>query len=149
MKRWYFAYGMNTNINGMAQRCPQAKCMGPVVLPDHKFVFRYHADIEQSPGNLAHGVLWEITEDCERSLDTLEGYPYYYDKKEVIVESLTEINGMNRFVAMVYYMTDQTAVGSPAEYYLNSVLEGYKENNVNIDQIHQALEECKQHEKVS
>lgn len=149
MKRWYFAYGMNTNIRGMKQRCPKAVCHGAAVLSDHKFVFRTHADIEVSPGNQVQGVLWAITEDCEQSLDMLEGYPYYYNKKEVILESQHAVDGMTKFLAMVYYMNDQNDVASPGTLYLSSLLEGYEENSVDNRQIHMALAECQLNEKAN
>jgi gamma-glutamylcyclotransferase (GGCT)/AIG2-like uncharacterized protein YtfP len=145
MKRWYFGYGMNTNLDGMRQRCPKAICHGAAVLSNHKFVFRYHADIEECPGSQVHGVLWSITEDCERSLDMLEGYPYYYNKKEVIIESTHPL--MNKFVAMVYFMNDQNGVKLPSDLYLNSLLEGYKENSVDTSQIYNALKLCRANEK--
>lgn len=147
MKRWYFGYGMNTNIAGMRQRCPKAICHGSAVLANHKFVFRYHADIEESPGSQVHGVLWSITEDCERSLDMLEGYPYYYNKKEVIIENTHPLT--NKFIAMVYFMNDQNGFKLPSDLYLNSLLEGYKENSVDSSQIYNALELCDQNEKAS
>ena len=41
----YFAYGMNTNPRGMAQRCPGALSMGPARLIDRSFRFSTHADV--------------------------------------------------------------------------------------------------------
>jgi hypothetical protein len=144
MKKWYFAYGMNTNLREMARRCPDAVCHGAVVLQDHKFVFRRHADIEYSPGHHCEGVLWEITDPCEQALDFLEGYPHYYDKKDVIVESRQAVNGMTKFVAMTYYMTEQKSMHLPGDIYLTCVREGYRDNGLNDYQINQALTECQQ-----
>jgi gamma-glutamylcyclotransferase (GGCT)/AIG2-like uncharacterized protein YtfP len=141
MKRYYFAYGMNTNLREMALRCPNATCLGYVVLRDHKFAFRLHADVEYSEGSSVDGVLWEITEQCEDALDRLEGYPYYYDKKGVVVEtpSGTNIKGMTRLLAMVYFMNDQDTVGFPSQSYYNCLIEGYTANGVPTDQIDEAM----------
>ena len=42
----YLAYGMNTNIDQMASRCPGSVSIGRVDIPDHRLVFRGVADIE-------------------------------------------------------------------------------------------------------
>jgi gamma-glutamylcyclotransferase (GGCT)/AIG2-like uncharacterized protein YtfP len=150
MKRWYFAYGMNTNIREMARRCPGAVCHGPVVLRDHKFVFRLHADVEHSPGRHVEGVLWELTPACEQALDMLEGYPHYYNKKEVIVESTqARLDGLTRFAAMVYYMNRQEGTEHPGSMYLSCLNEGYTDNGLNHYQLKQALVECEHNEKTS
>jgi len=150
MKRWYFAYGMNTNIREMARRCPGAVCYGPVVLPEHKFVFRLHADVEECPGHHVEGVLWELTPACEQALDMLEGYPHYYFKKQVVVESTQpKLDGMTKFVAMVYYMNRQEGTEHPGSMYLSCLNEGYADNGLNHYQIEQALAECERNEKAS
>ena len=81
----YFAYGMNTNLDGMSGRCPTAVCLGPAWIDGYEFVFRTHADIAKSPGSVCHGVLWDITKEDLQSLDMLEGYPYYYTRFRVRV----------------------------------------------------------------
>ena len=140
--KYYFAYGMNTNLEQMAMRCPAAECIGQVVLSKHRFVFRLHADIEPCDDCEVAGVLWRITPDCERSLDALEGYPFYYNKKEVVVETFDDetINGMTHFVAMTYYMSDQTTESLPSKSYYDCLVQGYGSNNIPIYQINQAIE---------
>ena len=95
----YFAYGMNTNLSQMAQRCPKAKSLGAATLMGHEFRFSRHADIIENPDYITQGVLWEITDECERSLDALEGFPDYYLKKMVTV-----IHNNKPVETMVYYM---------------------------------------------
>ena len=56
----YFAYGMNTNLEQMARRCPGAVCLGAAWINNYQFEFRHHADIQKQPGAVCHGVLWEI-----------------------------------------------------------------------------------------
>ena len=41
---YYLAYGMNTNREAMAARCPKAKPLGGFYLPDHRLTFRGVAD---------------------------------------------------------------------------------------------------------
>ena len=130
----YFAYGMNTNLAQMAQRCPNAKSLGKAVLYGHEFRFARHADIVENPDFATQGVLWEITPDCEMSLDALEGYPTYYLKKIVNVF----YNG-NIVKAMVYYMTGENIDEYPGDGYLEMLMEGYKEHNIDNTQIYSSL----------
>ena len=134
--KYYLAYGMNTNLAEMEYRCPAAESLGKVVLDNHKLAFKVHCDAEYKPGASMECALWRITDKCEQALDQLEGYPFYYDKKEVIVEH----NGKT-LRPMIYYMKDNTVLDMPSEHYLKMVTEGYREHNMNIKQIIDSLEE--------
>ncbi len=138
--KYYFAYGMNTNIGEMSYRCPSAVCIGPARIKNYQLAFRTHADIELADGHDIRGVMWKITPACEHSLDMLEGYPYYYDKQDFIVELDKPILDMTHFVAMAYQMTNQTGYAPPGDRYLKCLLEGYKDNGVSTDQIYRALD---------
>ena len=136
MKTYYLAYGMNTNLNSMRWRCPNAKSLGKVLLNDHRLVFKRFCDAELVPGHTMECALWTITEDCERSLDRLEGYPEFYNKKEVRVQ------WNNKTVrAMIYYMPPGFDLDVPSESYLNTVTEGYSQHSMDILQIVNALED--------
>ena len=136
MNKYYLAYGMNTNIEGMAVRCPNAISLGKVILDDHKLVFRTFCDIKPETGNSIECALWIITPQCEQSLDRLEGYPDFYGKKEVSV-----IYKNKPIKAMIYYMKDIHSLSAPSEHYLNSVVEGYYNHNMKITPIVEALED--------
>ena len=73
----YFAYGMNTNKEEMAYRCPGARAMGKAVLPGYRFEFKSFATIVPDVDSYVEGVLWTITESDELALDILEGYPEF------------------------------------------------------------------------
>ena len=130
----YFSYGMNTNLSQMAQRCPNAKSLGKAVLYGHEFRFARHADIIENPDFATQGVLWEITSDCEMALDALEGYPTYYLKKIVNVFH----NGKS-VKCMVYYMTGDEVDSFPSDSYLEMLIDGYTEHNVDTKQIYESL----------
>lgn len=138
--KYYLAYGMNTNISSMATRCPAAQSLGKVTLKNHRLQFKYHCDVEFRPGAQVECALWLITDSCEKNLDQLEGYPFYYDKKEVVVE----FNGQT-VRPMIYYMKSVDTVDFPSQYYFDTVSQGYVEHNMSLDQLEQALdrvEEC-------
>lgn len=130
----YFAYGMNTNLDEMARRCPGAVSLGPAWINNYEFVFRTHADIAESPGNICHGVLWDISKTDLKSLDALEGFPYYYTRFRV------KVNTGNSFVyALTYQMNDQSYIQEPGPGYLAMVTEGYNQNGVPTNQIDRAI----------
>ena len=130
----YFAYGMNTNQSQMANRCPDAKSVGKAVLYGHEFRFARHADIVENPDFNTHGVLWEITPDCELALDALEGYPTYYLKKIVNIFYNGQV-----VQAMTYYMTGDNPDEYPSDGYLTMLMDGYKEHEVDNNQLYSSL----------
>ena len=135
MKRYYFAYGMNTHIHEMTRRCPMAINLGRCTLTDFELKFRYHADIDRVVGSEMEGVLWDITEECERALDRLEGYPYYYDKIEVVVIPDKPVNTNSQIVAMAYIMTSKGQEEAPSTGYEDCLIEGYTTNRLDVDKL--------------
>ena len=83
MTKLYFAYGANTDMDSMGMRCPKAKPVGRGTLWDYMLVFRRVADIIRNNDHVVQGGLWEITPECEASLDRFEGFPNFYTKREV------------------------------------------------------------------
>ena len=132
----YFAYGMNTNANGMAHRCPGAVSHGHAYLIDHVFRFSGPADIVKCPDSYVDGVLWTITPACLKSLDILEGYPHYYTRNH------RRVWHDGRIVqALTYYMQPGHLDSPPSDGYFDMVLEGYQEHGVPTEQLYNALEQ--------
>ena len=117
----YFAYGMNTNKEEMAYRCPRARALGRAVLPGYRLEFKSFATIVPSPKESVEGVLWSITDTDESALDMLEGYPEFYDKKTVSVDH----NGQS-YIAMTYIMGPREQGYAPSDGYYSMVSEGYQ-----------------------
>lgn len=135
----YFSYGMNTNIEQMAQRCPAAISLGAAELPDYELVFRGCADINPTPGSGMQGVLWNITEECLAALDILEGYPSMYTRYEVEVFH----DGMYK-TALVYKM-NSSGIFPPSAGYLRMLFEGYSVHGADVQQIYRAVDEAEAH----
>ena len=130
----YFAYGANTNINGMNYRCPNSKLVGKIVLPNYRLVFRGVADIEWENEAEVHGVLWEITDLCEKSLDRFEGFPHLYRKGRFAVKLK---NGDIEDV--MFYKMNRTGYGIPTTNYFNTIKEGYKANGLPLKALYSSL----------
>jgi len=125
---YYFAYGMNTNLYEMQHRCPNAENMGAAYLDDHKMVFKYHADMIKTPGHTAPGVLWKITDQCLASLDMLEGFPVYYNRKTVKIQTKSgEVVD-----ALMYYMIDEEEFCEPSTGYYYMLSEGYNSHKISL-----------------
>ena len=130
----YFSYGMNTNLGSMAMRCPKAKSLGAAVLPHYQFEFKSFATVSPKMGHKVEGVLWEITDQCERSLDRLEGYPIYYGKIIVWVEHEGEL-----VPCMTYLMYPEEEYNYPSQSYVDMLTEGYTSHGISLEQINWAL----------
>jgi gamma-glutamylcyclotransferase (GGCT)/AIG2-like uncharacterized protein YtfP len=128
----YFAYGMNTNQEEMAYRCPTAVPMGKAVLHGYRFEFKNFATIVPSPGESVEGVLWTITDSDEVALDILEGYPEFYDKKYVTVHQ-----GID-YIAMTYIMSPREQSYPPSDGYYRMVSQGYQQFGLNQQQLLEA-----------
>ena len=116
----YFAYGMNTNPEEMAYRCPTAVVLGKAVLPGYRFEFKSFATIVPDTDNQVEGVLWIITDADEAALDILEGYPEFYDKRHVTVQQSID------YIAMTYIMDPHEKGYAPSDGYYSMVSEGYQ-----------------------
>lgn len=74
-----------------------------------------------------------------KALDVYEGYPSLYVKEEV------KVMGDDKPVkTMVYIMAKEYTdmVAAPTEYYLNVIVRGYSDNNLDLKPVQIAYEEC-------
>ena len=138
MSKIYLAYGSNMNLNQMKYRCPNAVLMGTAVLSGWRLMFRRKsrpvATIEKETGCSLPVVLWEITDECEDSLDVYEGYPSFYTKTDVSAP----FNGRT-ISAMAYVMTPGHELGKPPADYYNTILEGYRDNGIDPAPLDEAV----------
>jgi gamma-glutamylcyclotransferase (GGCT)/AIG2-like uncharacterized protein YtfP len=128
----YMAYGMNTNRDAMAVRCPKAKPLGGFYLPDTRLVFRGVADIVPDMDTICPVVLWEITHDCLRALDKLEGYPHLYNRRKINTDWI------------VYEMNDKSRTSPPNGGYYKMIEDGYKDFGLDDYCLRVALSEAEE-----
>lgn len=132
------SYGMNTNVAQMASRCPNAISIGRVDIPNYRLVFRGVADIEESYGDTLQCVLWDITENCEKALDILEGFPDFYGKEYIDVTF-----GKKTYTAMIYKMIgSDLGYSIPSSYYQEMLEDGYADHGLDVQQIYEAEGFC-------
>ena len=125
----YFAYGANMHPEQMSWRCPKATAHRAFILRDWELKFYSHATIEPKKGARVAGVLWEITEACESSLDSFEGFPHYYTK--------VEIKQGNR--DFFFYVMSDFKHGEPSSGYVNDIANVYDRFGFPQEYLEQAL----------
>lgn len=136
----YIAYGSNLNLPQMSFRCPTAKVVGVSEIKGYELLFRGSrssavATVEPLAGSSVPVLLWKVRPKDELALDRYEGYPNFYRKELFPVEL-----GGRSVNAMVYVMNDGHPLGAPSDYYLNTILEGYKSAGFDSDFLEQAVE---------
>lgn len=131
----YFAYGSNINLEQMEHRCPDALLVGPVTLQNYELQFRGSGFATVAPKKdcVVHGLLWKLTPSCEQSLDRYEGYPRYYIKEAVTVQTADG----SKIPVMAYIMAEpmcrQPALPSP--YYYRVIQRGFEANGLPVESL--------------
>lgn len=149
----YFAYGSNMDLLQMDYRCPAAEVVGNAKLMDYRLTFCSRnpnsgvATILPEKGSYVEGVLWRITDDCEKSLNRYEGYPHLYGK-EILQVQMPDGEGVQ---CMAYVMNapfkDYPAI--PSQFYLDGILRGCEQNGISKAPIVEAVEQTKREVKES
>jgi gamma-glutamylcyclotransferase (GGCT)/AIG2-like uncharacterized protein YtfP len=129
----YFAYGSNLNHFQMKRRCKDSVFLKKINLNDFKLTFRSKyraADIEAKKNSIVPGALFEISKSDEKKLDIYEDYPVLYKKYYFTFYGKK---------VMTYTMVKKTSFRFPTERYLNVIKKGYKDCNLDIKYIIDAL----------
>lgn len=134
----YWAYGSNLNKAAMAVRCPAARPFSRLTVGDGRLLFRGVADVQPCEGREIPGALWEITRDCERALDLYEGVASgFYVRRWLRLR----IDGAER-PALYYVMSpDRIGVAPPSEPYLETIIEGYRDFGLDLEQLDRSVRE--------
>ncbi len=149
-RRLYIAYGSNINLVQMSFRCPKATVVGKGEILDHELLFKgtkrgAYATVEPKEGAKVPVLIWSITEEDEIALDRYEGYPHFYEKKNLLVK--TE-KGTEEIMA--YVMTNGHVIGLPSAFYLDTIEQGYASVGFDEEYLHERVDHCKsllKHEK--
>jgi len=129
----YFAYGSNLHHKQMKRRCKDSIFLKKINLKDFKLTFRSKyraADIEYKKKSIVPGGLYEISKNDEKKLDVYEDYPTLYKKYY--------FNYYGKKV-MTYTMVKKSLFKFPTQRYLSIVKRGYKNCDLEIKYLKQAL----------
>ena len=131
MNNFYFAYGANLNRAGMRRRCPNAVALKSLYLRDWQLAFSGVATVLPAKGHSVPGALWQITDECEASLDHFEGFPYLYRKHYLKQDGHS----------IMFYVMNTDSVSPPASSYLSTIREGYNDWWLPTTALEQAVQE--------
>ena len=123
----YFAYGLNMDVAGMAQRCPRAKPLGLARLPRHRLIVNTdgYASVIRDPREEVHGVLWDCSLSDMRVLNKFEELAsglYVKISQPVIVPG-----GAKRALIYIGRSGDP---GRPKPGYMDAVIAGAKHHGL-------------------
>ena len=128
----YFAYGSNMSVKRMKKRVRGAQPRGTASLGEHQLRFHkvsrdgsakcdviYTGEIE----DVVYGVLYELSEEDQETLDRAEGLGKGYERTQVtVVDSLRQ-----ELQAFTYYATEIDESLFPYHWYKNHVVRGAQE----------------------
>lgn len=125
MRKLYLAYGSNMDVQQMAKRCPAARLTGKTIIEGYRLRFKgseggVYATVEPEVGSKVPALVWEITENDERSLDEYERFPELYYKEEIHIM----LHGKSE-KAMAYIMDKSQKAGIPDVSYYKVLEEAY------------------------
>ena len=144
-KKYYLAYGSNLNIRQMRYRCPGASPIGITAIPDYELMFKgsmtgSYLTIEPKPGGIVPVAVWEVTAADEKRLDSYEGYPHFYYKKEIRLPVRLRSGKTRKITAFVYIMHEERKLGIPSLTYIRTCEEGYRNFGFDVKYLDAAYE---------
>ena len=130
----YFAYGSNMNQKQMNYRCPEAFPVAIGRLPRFKFLINSSgvASIIESELDDTLGVIWQISQTNEKTLDRYEGVAKSIYKKIILTADVEDDK-----VSCLCYQALNNKYGIPREGYLEKVIEGAKSFSLDREWIDQ------------
>lgn len=139
---FYWAYGSNLSHDWMKFRCPGAKPVKALYMPNAALVFRRTADVvlrEGAPD--VPGGLWEIRAEHQRRLDRVEGHPNFYERKTFKIGKA----GVWQRDCIYYRMIDipdHDGIQPPKDIYVGKIWRGYHDFGLPLEYLDRALQEA-------
>jgi len=132
LTRFYFAYGSNLWLEQMSGRCPNHKVIGKGILKGYRWIIseRGYANVVKSKPDEVHGVVYEVTESDEESLDKKEGVDRGLYRKEIIV---AEIDGQSK--NCLVYVDPVEQAGNPQQEYMERVNKGIIDSKLSSEYV--------------
>lgn len=138
-RKLYWAYGSNTNVAQMAERCPTATVFAPLVLPNAVLRFRGVADVAYLKGASCPGALWEIAPSDEAALDRYEAVDPNHPERGLYLKRYftAEVDGSRRRI--LYYQMQTVGIMPPSQFYLDVIAQGYRDFGLPLERLERAL----------
>lgn len=129
---FYFAYGSNLWLEQMSNRCPKHTVIGKGVLKGYRWIIseRGYANVVKSEPDEVHGVVYEITESDEESLDKKEGVDRGLYRKEIMA---TEVDGKS--INCLVYVDPVEQAGKPQQEYIERINKGIVDSRLSSEYV--------------
>jgi len=132
---FYYAYGSNLSTQYIRDYCPSAQYVQRAQLPNYQIEFRrFSTDLQggistimEAPGELVHGVIYEISEAEILELDILEDVPLGLYKREAFLV-LDEAGSWQK--AALYRIVTPSGPYEPSARYVEMMIEGASEHRL-------------------
>lgn len=141
----YWAYGSNMSHRQMRLRCPAAEPLTKLIVRNLQLTFRGVADARIVEGAHTPGGVYRITRACERSLDSYEGVDSGVYRKRYFK---VKVNGVEEDI-MFYQMKKERGIMPPTEQYLDRIIRGYRDFDVPLAPLEDALQEAWDNTKIT
>ncbi len=111
----------------MKDRCPQHRLVGYGILKGYCWIIttRGYANVVKSTSDEVHGVVYEISESDEKSLDELEGVHTGHYRKEMLK---IEIEGEDK--ECLVYIDPVQKEGKPKKEYIGRINKGISDSKL-------------------
>ena len=145
----HFGYGSNMSESYMRQYTPSLKYVMNAQLPNFEIQFRKYSNnmgggissIIEKPGGMVYGVMYYINQKRMDELDILEDVPLGIYKRETF-QVLGEDGKW--YGADLYRVTEPKGPYEPAKKYLDLMISGATEHNINKDWIKKIKTDARQ-----
>lgn len=133
-----WAFGSNLNVDQMHRRCPAARPLEPLAVPNAVLRFRSVADVAYLRGAECPGGLWRITRACEAALDRYEGYRA--DGSGLYAKRYLTVAYHGERVKVLYYQMTTLGIFPPSRGYYDVIARGYADFGLDLEPLERALE---------
>ena len=131
----YIAYGSNMSSAYILDYCPSAKFIMRIYFPNYHLEFRrFSTDLQggissiiEAPGELIHGVLYDIDEAEIEALDILENVPEGIYTRETFLVMGEDGNWHS---GDLYRVANPAGPYKPAKQYVEWMITGAQEHNI-------------------
>ena len=143
----YIAYGSNMSTAYLRDYCPSAKFIMRVYIPNYRLEFRrFSTDLQggissiiEAPGELIHGILYDIDQAEIEALDILENVPEgIYTRETFLV--MGEDGQWHH--GDLYRVAHPSGPYKPAKRYVDWMIAGASEHNLAADYIARLVALC-------
>jgi hypothetical protein len=134
------------DVSQMERRCPKAKPLSILTLPNYRLVFRGVADIIPAHGMSVDGVLWAITPECELALDRYEGYRYDQPKGGMYRKEVFKLKLPSGPREVMFYAMNRGEFTLPYGAYGDCIHRAYQTWGLNMDKFDAAIDHAEKFE---